>query len=91
MSTEIYYFSGTGNSLHVAQELRQRIPDARLIPMAGLLHRSRSLQLAGETVETAADTAGFVFPIHLMAIPAAVREFLEHLEPRSADYIFSPS
>jgi hypothetical protein len=37
MSTEIYYFSGTGNSLHVASELRKRIPGARLIPMVGLL------------------------------------------------------
>jgi len=26
MSTEIYYFSGTGNSLHVARELKRRFP-----------------------------------------------------------------
>ncbi len=26
MSTEIYYFSGSGNSLHVAKELQKRTP-----------------------------------------------------------------
>jgi hypothetical protein len=30
---EIYYFSGTGNSLHVAQEIQKRIPDTTLIPL----------------------------------------------------------
>ena len=25
MSTEIYFFSGTGNSLHVAEELQKKI------------------------------------------------------------------
>ena len=31
MSPEIYYFSGTGNSLHVAKELQKRIPETKLI------------------------------------------------------------
>jgi len=26
MTTEIYYFSGTGNSLYIARELQKRIP-----------------------------------------------------------------
>jgi ferredoxin len=81
MSTEIYYFSGTGNSLHVAEELRERIPDARLIPMVGLLQQ--------DAVETGAETVGFVFPVHLMAIPAVVQKFLEKLDVRSARYIFA--
>jgi flavodoxin len=28
MTTEIYYFSGTGNSLYVAKELQKLIPEA---------------------------------------------------------------
>ncbi len=28
MSMQIYYFSGTGNSLHVAKELKRRFPEA---------------------------------------------------------------
>ena len=30
---EIYYFSGTGNSLHLARELQKRIPETKLIPI----------------------------------------------------------
>ena len=33
MSTEIYYFSGTGNSLFIAKELQKRLPDSMLIPI----------------------------------------------------------
>ena len=39
MSIEIYYFSGTGNSLHVAQQLRKRLPDCTLIPILSLVNR----------------------------------------------------
>ena len=81
MSTEIYYFSGTGNSLHVAQELQKRIPGAALIPMVSLLDN--------EVVETQEETVGFVFPVHLTTLPVPVREFLEKLDPRSAKYIFA--
>jgi len=39
MNTEIYYFSGTGNSLHVAKELQKRIPETNLIPIVSLLKK----------------------------------------------------
>jgi len=37
MSTEIYYFSGTGNSLFIARELQRRLPGSELIPIVSLL------------------------------------------------------
>jgi len=37
MSTEIYYFSGTGNSFYAAKELQKRIIDSKLIPIVSLL------------------------------------------------------
>lgn len=54
MSTEIYYFSGTGNSLHVVQELQKRIPQAKLIPMVSLLEIESSKTQA-ETILRKAD------------------------------------
>jgi NAD-dependent dihydropyrimidine dehydrogenase PreA subunit/flavodoxin len=81
MSTEIYYFSGTGNSLHVARELQQCIPGANLIPVVSLLGK--------EVIETQAETVGFVFPIHLTTLPIPMREFVKKLDPRSAEYIFA--
>jgi len=32
MNTEIYYFSGTGNSLFIARELKKLLSDVELIP-----------------------------------------------------------
>jgi flavodoxin len=41
MGTEIYYFSGTGNSLYVARELQKRVPEAELIPIVSLLKNNQ--------------------------------------------------
>lgn len=71
MSTEIYYFSGTGNSLHVAKELQKRIPETDLIPIVSLLNQ--------DVIATNGETVGFVFPIHLMSVPVPVKKFLEKL------------
>lgn len=81
MSTEVYYFSGTGNSLHVAKELQKRIPETNLIAIAGLLNN--------EVIETSEETVGIVFPIHLAMAPAPVMEFLKKLDLKSAEYIFA--
>ena len=59
-AVEIYYFSGTGNSLHVAQELQSRISGTKLIPIVSLLHND-SIAASGETV-------GFVFPVYLTTL-----------------------
>lgn len=37
METEIYYFSGTGNSFHVAREFQRRLPKTVLLPIVSLL------------------------------------------------------
>lgn len=81
MSTEIYYFSGTGNSLHVAKELQKRIPETKLIPIASLLNK--------DVIKTIAETVGFVFPIYYMAIPTPVKYFIKKLELNLTKYIFA--
>jgi len=81
MSTEIYYFSGTGNSLHVARELQKRIPETRLIPMVSLLN--------DDVIEAKGETIGFVFPIHLSSTPDPVRRFLKKIDLKTTQYIFA--
>lgn len=81
MIMDIYYFSGTGNSLHVAKELQKRIPEANLIPIVGLLNENG--------IETKGDTVGFVFPIYLMSVPAPVRKFFRKLDLKSCRYVFA--
>ncbi len=78
---EIYYFSGTGNSLHVARELKKRIPETKLIPMVSLLQK--------DITKTNDETVGFVFPLYLTTVPAPVRKFLRKLDLTSTKYIFT--
>jgi len=81
MSTEIYYFSGTGNSLHVAKELQKRIPETNLIPIVRLLNK--------DATKTNAEIVGFVFPIYYVSIPLPVKEFIKKLNLKSTKYIFA--
>lgn len=81
MSTEIYYFSGTGNSFYVAKELQKRIIDTKLIPIVSLLKQ--------EIIEVHGEMVGFVFPLHGMTVPIPVKIFLKKLELKSVNYIFA--
>ena len=81
MSTEIYYFSGTGNSLHVAQELQKRVPGAKLIPIVSLVRE--------KSVTASAKTVGFVFPHYASSLPRIVHTFIEKLDLSSAGYLFA--
>ncbi|MFX0200735.1 MAG: EFR1 family ferrodoxin [Candidatus Hodarchaeota archaeon] len=81
MSTELYYFSGTGNSLHVARELQKRIPRAKLIPIISLVNE--------ETVTTNGKTIGFMFPHYASTLPKIVYTFIEKLNLESAQYLFA--
>jgi flavodoxin len=46
--TEIYYFSGTGNSLHIVKELQKRIPETKLTPILRLVNKE-SIKTTTET------------------------------------------
>lgn len=82
MGTEIYYFSGTGNSLVVARDIAARL-NAKLISIASL---------RGERVQTDADMIGIVFPVHNVVnggVPSVIREFAANLAPGRSAYIFA--
>jgi ferredoxin len=81
MSMEIYYFSGTGNSLHVARELQTRVPGTKLIPMVSLLNQ--------DVIATHGETVGFVFPIYFTAVPMVVKNFIQKLDLQSTKFIFA--
>jgi len=82
MNTEIYYFSGTGNSLYVARELQKKIPNSSLIPIIRLLNKNTN-------IKTNAAVIGFVFPVHALTIPIAVKRFLKKADMSTAEYIFA--
>jgi ferredoxin len=82
MKAEIYYFTGTGNSLYVAQEINKV-----------LLHRGELLSIAhyqnDETVQSDAEVIGFVFPIYMGSVPWIVAEFIKKLKIEKSPYVFA--
>lgn len=78
---ELYWFSGTGNSLHIAQEIQKRIPEVTLIPIIKFL--------AEDEIKTNAEVVGIIFPLYLTTIPKPVDEFFKKLDISSAKYAFS--
>ena len=87
MSTDIYYFSGTGNSLFVANELQKQVSDSKLIPIAAILNGVSEKKK--NCLKTVADIIGLVFPCHGLTIPIPVKKFLKHLDLSSSKYIFA--
>ncbi|MBN2085130.1 MAG: EFR1 family ferrodoxin [Anaerolineales bacterium] len=81
MNTQIYYFSGTGNSLHVAKALRKRLGETDLVPMVREANRGKTA--------SSAEVVGLVFPIHNLTSPDLVRQFLRRADLGSTKYLFA--
>jgi len=80
MKSEIYYFSGTGNTLFTAENLANRL-DAKLIPIASLVNEPG--------IETDDDIIGIVFPVYYGDLPVIVKRFLHLLKNIEGKYIFA--
>ncbi len=75
----LFYFSGTGNSLHVARELQKRIPDLTVVPILR--------QLKGEVV-ISEECSGIVFPVYMATLPHPVLSFLEKAQFLHTRYFY---
>jgi flavodoxin/formate hydrogenlyase subunit 6/NADH:ubiquinone oxidoreductase subunit I len=85
MSTEIYYFSGTGNSLVVARDIAERT-NGTLISVPSVMDK--------EGIRTDADVIGIVFPVYYASlggsgIPLIVERFAGKLEAIGSKYLFA--
>ena len=81
MSTIIFWFSGTGNSLYAAKRLADGIGDASLVSMARAVPPD-SLGGDGEKI-------GFVFPSYYCNLPRIVRSFAEKIKIKDGTYLFA--
>lgn len=81
METEIYYYSGTGNSLLVTKELQKMHQEADVKPIINLLEKKE--------IMTVSKIVGLVFPNFCLSIPIPVHDFLELANFESAEYIFA--
>lgn len=81
MSTTIFYFSATGNSLSFARKLASRLEDCQL--------RSISSELENDNIKTTSESIGFVFPVYAWGMPRIVEEFIRKLQIAGHPYLFS--
>ncbi len=79
-TTEIYYFSGTGNSLAVARGLKEHIVDCKLIPVAKMWSK--------ENIKADAEKVGFVFPLYFFGLPKIIEDFINTIDLSNSTYIF---
>jgi ferredoxin len=79
-NTEIYYFSGTGNSLAFARDLKEQINDCKLISIAKIWK--------SENIKAAAEKVGFVFPLYFFGLPKIIENFINKIDLSNSTYIF---
>jgi ferredoxin len=82
MTTIIYYFSGTGNSLAVARKIASGLGASGLVPIA-------SLQDAKGNIFPEADRVGIVCPVYFSGLPVMVADFAERLDLSRSTYAFA--
>jgi ferredoxin/flavodoxin len=76
----IYYFTGTGNSLAVARGLASSL-GASIMPVAALIKQ--------ESIPIDADGAGIVFPVYHSGLPLIIKRFVEKLVSIDDKYLFA--
>ena len=68
MKTNIYYYTGTGNSLWTARTLAENVGDAEIYSLA---------ENDGSNLTNSAPCIGLVFPVHIWGVPGRVMKFLD--------------
>ena len=80
MKTDLFYCTGTGNSLWIARKLAKGLGDAQIYPMS---------RIPGEVIESGADAVGIIFPVHIWGLPHRVIDFVDALAKDPSRYHFA--
>lgn len=80
MKTKIFYYTGTGNSLWIANALGRRLENSAIVSMVN----SGAL-----SADTSQNVVGIVFPVHMWGLPPKVLQFVKSLKRLNPGYIFA--
>ena len=80
MRTDLFYYTGTGNSLWVARTLAKELGDAGIFPIS---------RISGDVPGPEAEAVGIIFPVHIWGVPRRVIAFVEGLRKDPARYYFA--
>ena len=78
MMNTIYYFTGTGNSLQIAQDIAEGLGDTKLIPVS---------DYKGELIQ--GETVGIIYPVYDWGIPLIIERFLKQAKIKSNAYLYA--
>jgi Pyruvate/2-oxoacid:ferredoxin oxidoreductase delta subunit/flavodoxin len=79
MSVNIYYFSGTGNSLYIAKKVAEKTK-GNLKPIASIIKQKE--------IKDDSDVVGIIFPLYYGELPNIMRRFATKLKNIESKYIF---
>ena len=77
---EVYYFSGTGNSLIVARDITKKL-NAKIINVLSIINQ--------ENINSDANVLGFVFPIYHFKHPFLIEKIVTKFRNFNSKYIFA--
>jgi ferredoxin len=80
MQTDLFYYTGTGNSLWTARMLAKEMSDAEIIPISNT---------SGNPIVSRAEAIGMIFPVHIWGLPRRVIAFVDALEQNRSRYYFA--
>jgi len=80
MKTDLFFYTGTGNSLWTARSLAKELGDAEVIPIT---------RCSGAPVASRAEAIGIIFPVHIWGLPRRVIAFADALAKDPARYHFA--
>jgi ferredoxin len=81
MNTTIYYFTGTGNSLKIAQLLCDKLKECKLVSIASIWEE--------ESIKSNSEKVGFVFPLYYAGLPKIVKDFINKMDFSNSEYFFT--
>jgi len=77
MLINIYYFSGSGNSLKVSKDLSKELNFSTIIPIPKAINQN---------IDNNVDAIGIVFPVFAWGVPKIVKKFIETIKTNK--YVF---
>jgi ferredoxin len=80
MKTTLYYFSGTGNTLYLAQRLADELGQTELISITSALKN--------ETLSPTSENVGILFPVYCFGTPNIIKDFVTKLNISESQYLF---
>ena len=81
MKTTIYYFSGTGNSLKIAQDLAAKLGDTDIVSISSIIKKDVE-------ITDSSDKIGIVYPVYIWGIPKIGSQFIKKIKDTNNDKYF---